>query len=117
MCMDVSLSLSEEIDVWRRACAPGNRHCCALVLWIVVKEMPLPPGLLRSCATTTRSVARASEQARAEACRRLAGRGNQAGGPRFVARALLEGTLSYTGPRVVKRPFPVTSLAPRLFCA
>lgn len=96
MCMDVSLvSLSEE----RYDGGPGNRHCYALVLCIVVKEMQLPPGLLRSCATTTRSVARASEQARAEACRRLAGRGNQAGGPRFAARFLLDGTLSYTGPR------------------
>lgn len=27
--------------------APGNRHCCALVLRIAVVEMPLPPRLLR----------------------------------------------------------------------
>lgn len=100
--MSLSLSL---ISLSVKRCmtsAPGNRHCDALVLWIVVKEveMPLPPGLLHSCASTTRSVARASEQARAEACRRLAGRGDQAGGPRFDARGLLDWTLSKdTGPR------------------
>lgn len=68
--------------------APSNRHCCALVLWIVVEEMPLPPGLLRPDRLPLPAALRERERARAEACRRLAGRGDQAGGPRCFARAL-----------------------------
>lgn len=89
------------------------------------RKMPLPPGLLRlrlryhypqRCVCSRE---RASEQARAEACRRLAGRGDQAGGPRCCARFGRTGTLRYCTCSegkdtsgwvfvrlVVKRPFP-----------
>lgn len=77
--------------------------------------------LLHSCATITRSVARVSEQARAEACRRLAGRWGPGRRPTFCCARLSDGTLSCTGPRdsgmlrlvVVKRPLLVTGLAAR----